>query len=132
MKLNCKQSKLIAELNNESKMSIYNLSVLERLILLSLPIESDITTLKIIIDLRKELSFAEEEHAALKMRSYPDGRMEWNVGADPNKAFEIGAKAQEAIAAALIKLNLAKKLTMDHVGLYETFVEPESKPGKPS
>lgn len=99
------------------------LSVFHRVVLLNiLPREGDITTLKLVRKLREDLSFTEEEHAALEFRQ--DGeRLEWKTEADKPKEIEMGDKAREIIRNRLKELNGQKKLSEDHVDLYDRFVE---------
>jgi len=114
------------------------LSVFNRLILLNiLPKEGDFTTLKIVRKLREDLSFSEEEHAALKFihsgqeyidesgkkQTVPAGQVIWNRGADIPKDIPIGEKASDIIADVLKKLDKEKKLQDQHYALYELFVE---------
>jgi hypothetical protein len=99
------------------------LTVLERLMLLSiLPQEGDFTTLKIIRNLKEELSFSEEEHKKLNFRQF-DGKMEWDLAGDENKDVAIGEKATDVIVACLKKINDEKKLNESLFSLYEKFVE---------
>jgi hypothetical protein len=99
------------------------LSVFERLLLLNiLPKEGDLTTLKIVRTLRDNLSFSEEEHAALQFK-HEGGNVMWKDEAEANKDVVIGEKAMDIIVDALKALNRAKKLTDQHVDLYEKFVK---------
>lgn len=103
------------------------LKTFERLILLNiLPKEGDITTLRIVRKLRDDLSFSEEEHAALQFRNEPEGRILWLEEKDVPKEVAIGEKAHDIIAATLKKLNEQKKLQDAHIPLYERFVEAKA------
>ena len=77
------------------------LSTLDRLLLLgALPEKGSFTTLRILRGLREELSFSEEEHAALNF--VEDGDMvRWEPGADVTKDFAFGKKALDCIEQAL-------------------------------
>lgn len=98
------------------------LGVFDRLILLNiLPKEGDFLTLKIVRQLREELSFTEAEHKALQFVQ-EDGNVRWKSSADKPKAFDIGVKATEIIVEVLKKLDKDKKLKDEHFGLYEKFV----------
>jgi hypothetical protein len=95
----------------------------ERLMLLAiLPKEGDFTTLKIVRQMRDNLSFTEEEYKALKFVNLPNGQVQWQLSGDISREIPIGEKATDLIVSALKKLNEAKKLTEDHFGLYEKFV----------
>ena len=105
----------------------YELNVYERMMLLQmLPQQGDMTTLRIIRELRDNLSFSEEEHALLKFGNDEVGRTRWAPeGANQvgEKQVAIGAKATEIIAAALKELEAQKKLHIDHLPLWDKFVE---------
>jgi len=77
------------------------LSTLDRLLLLAaLPEKGSFTTLRIVRGLREDLSFSEEEHAALNFTE--DGDMvRWEPEADIVKDFEFGKKALDCIERAL-------------------------------
>jgi hypothetical protein len=99
------------------------LTVFDRLILLNiLPKEGDFTTLKIVRKLREDLSFSEEEHAALEFK-HENGTVQWKQGGDIPKDVPIGEKASDMIADVLKKLDKEKKLQETHFSLYERFVE---------
>jgi len=99
----------------------YTLSVKARLVLVGiLPPEGNLTTIRIVRELREALSFSEGEHADLQMQQQ-DGRIIWEEGAVPDKALDIGPKAQEVIRAAIKKLDDDKKLTPDHLELVDLF-----------
>lgn len=99
------------------------LSVYNRLILLNiLPKEGDFTTLKIIRKLREDLSFSEQEHAALQFKQ-DGGNVQWKQEGDVPVEIPIGEKATDIIVEVLKKLDKEKKLTDQHMDLYEKFVE---------
>jgi hypothetical protein len=100
----------------------------ERLALLSvLPKEGDFTTLKIVRQLREDLSFSEEEHKALdiQIEAMGDGRsnVRFKPENDVAKDIPIGEKATDLIVATLKKLDSDKKLSDIHFSVYERFVE---------
>jgi hypothetical protein len=100
------------------------LTVSERLVLISiLPKEGNYTTLKIVGDLAKDLSFSEEEHANLKFHNAEDGMLHWTLEYDVPKNVPVGEKAKDIIAECLRNLNNAKKLREDHISLYEKFYD---------
>jgi len=99
------------------------LSVYDRLILLNiLPKESDLTTLRIIRTLKDNLSFSEEEHKALEFK-HEGAQVLWKQDADIPKDIVIGEKATDIIVDALKGLNKQKKLTEQHIPLFEKFVK---------
>jgi len=99
----------------------YTLSVKARLVLLGiLPVESNLTTIRIVRELREGLSFTEGEHKGLQVRQ-EDGRLMWQEGAVPDKSLDIGPKGQEIIREALGKLDKDQKLNQDHLELVDLF-----------
>ena len=99
----------------------YTLSVKARLMLLGiLPAESNLTTIRIVRELREGLSFSEGEHKDLQM--VQDGQqLQWQEGAVPDKVLDIGPKAQEVIREAIKKLDDDKKLVPGHLELVDLF-----------
>lgn len=125
---------------------IMELTVYDRMTLLSiLPKQGDFTTLRLVRKLQEALSFDEEEHKVLQFqRVYTcqscgkqglertcecggsgafKGRMVWLKEADVPKEIPIGEKATDIIADALKSLSQQKKLTEQHLSLYERFVD---------
>lgn len=100
------------------------LGVFDRLILLNiLPKEGDFTTLKIVRTMREDLSFSEDEHKALQFeQKQSEGSIKWKSEADKPKHINFGEKATDLIVATLKKLSNDKKLTEQHMNLYEKFV----------
>lgn len=99
------------------------LKVFDRLMLLNiLPTEGNFLTLKIVTQLRQDLSFTEEELKRFEIVQ-DGGSVTWNRIADEPKEVAIGEKATDIIVEALKKLNDTKKLTMQHYKLYERFIE---------
>lgn len=98
------------------------LNVLERFGLLhALPEQGNYADLKIVRQLRENLSFGEEEQKELEFEELPDGRIKWK--GEPEKEIAIGEKATDIIVAALKKLNDTEQLTRDHLSVYEKFVK---------
>ena len=98
------------------------LTVNDRLILLFvIPLQGDFTTLKIIRDMRDELSFSEEDHKKLKFRQ-EEMMTYWEEGLE-DKEVNFGEKATDIIKDAFKKLDGQKKLRIEHMELYEKFVE---------
>lgn len=98
------------------------LTVLERLVLLSiLPKEGNFTTIKLLRQLRENLSFDEEEHKKLQFIQ-DGGQVQWDEKANLTKHVQIGEKQCDLIHDALKKLDDEKKLTDNHFSLYEKFV----------
>ena len=107
------------------------LSVLNRLSLLGLLVsEGDLTTLKILRELREELSFTPEEHVAINFRPQPDGKLIWNDDADPNKEVEFTGIREiilEKVKTQLKEWEKTGKLKLDYLSLYEVLIEEEEK-----
>jgi len=97
------------------------LNVLERLLLLGmLPKEGDLTTIRIVRELREGLSFGEAENAALEFKQDGD-QLRWKDGAVEDKEFEFGAKSMSFIGDALEKLVTDEKVTEQHLCLFDKF-----------
>lgn len=104
--------------------------VAERLMLLSLlvPVEGDVTALRIVRDLQQELGFSDDEKVALKFETQ-GAATTWNITAERPKVVAIGPAAQEIIATQLKMANAARKLTVAQLELYEKFVEDDEAGG---
>lgn len=99
------------------------LSVADRLVLLSvLPQQGDITTLRIVSQMKDDLSFSEEEHKECKFRTEED-RVFWEDDVKGEKEVTFGEKATDIIVDAFEQLNKRKQLKVEHIPLYEKFVE---------
>ena len=97
------------------------LSIKERILLLNtLPAEGDITTIRIVRQLREALSFSEQEHDDHGIKQ-EDGQIHWNESGY-SKDIEFGPKASKLAAKVLKKLSDGDKLTLDYIGLYDKFV----------
>jgi len=98
------------------------LSVNDRIILLGIiPLQGDFTTLKIIRDMRDELSFTEEDHKKLKFRQ-EETMVYWEDGLE-EKEINFGEKATDIIKDAFWKLDSQKELRIEHMELYEQFTK---------
>ena len=98
------------------------LEVFDRLILLNiLPKEGDFLTLKIVRQMREDLSFSEAEHKALQFVQ-DEGNVQWKTESAKSKTIVFGIKATEIIVDMLKKLDKEKKLKDEHFNLYEKFV----------
>jgi len=100
-----------------------NLSIFERLTLLAiLPNVGDFSTLKIIRQLRENLSFDETEHKRLNFKR-EEKKILWDQEAVQFSDIPIGEKATDIIVDTLKKLDAEKKLADRHYSLYEKFVD---------
>jgi len=102
-----------------------NLGVLERILLLNvLPKEGSYTTIKIVRELREELSFSEEEHKKLNFRTDGAGMTHWER--EIIKDVKIGEKAFDILKDAFVKLEKQEQLTTEMTELYEHFTQDKS------
>lgn len=105
------------------------LNIAERIALLNiLPPEGNIVTLRIVRDLRGQLSFTEDElkEWKIKNRVQPDGRalITWDSDfANKTKDIKIGEAAKGIIVEQLKQLESQKRLRLEMLDLYERFVE---------
>lgn len=104
-------------------------SVLERLLLLNsiLPERGNITTLRLVQRFREELSFSEEEHAALKFQEEPGQPLRWAKKAESPKEIEFGPKIRELIATGLMAASETDQLTSQHLALCDRFLAEEEE-----
>lgn len=101
--------------------TLTTLTVKDRLLLLeSLPKEGNLTTIRIVRELREQLSFSEEETAALGFQ-YAENLVNWNQSAPQEAEIAIGPVARSTIVDTLKRLNEAGKVTEQHLDLFERF-----------
>ena len=98
------------------------LNVKQRLMLLNVvPVEGvRMTDLRIAQELRLKLGFSEEEQARFGF-AQEDTRLTWNQAEDVPVEIKIGPRAHVLIQDALKKMDEEKKLTLDHVDLWDLF-----------
>ncbi len=100
------------------------LGVLERVLILSLlplKVEEDYIRYKVITDLKRELSFSEDELKEFNIISEGD-KIKWDVSKERKKDVNIGDVAREVITEAFESLSKQKKINDQNVSLYEEFV----------
>jgi hypothetical protein len=107
---------------------LMKLSVLERIQLLNnLPKEGNIITMKIVRNLRNDLSFSEEELAEIKMVSIPDpndpSRQNISWENEVEKDVTIGEVGRKVIIDTFKSLDEGKKITAELLALFERFSE---------
>ena len=101
------------------------LSVLERFTALQLlPKEGDYITLGVIRKTQEKLSFTEDEIAKYKFKQNGE-QTTWDNQVEQVTDIRIGNKVISLIAEELEKLNKDKKLTPQHMTLYDKFVEKQ-------
>lgn len=100
------------------------LTVYDRLLLLNIlqPLEGDILTLRVVRDFQEQIGFEGEESERLELR-WEGAQVKWNREAAEDREYLIPDAARKVVAEQLTKLNGQKKLTQDHIPLYEKFVE---------
>lgn len=97
------------------------LDVSDRIRLLAiLPEKGNLLTLKIVRELRDDLSFSEKEHKSMGIKITSD-RITWHDKAKP-KDVKIGDLGKELIEKALRELNEKDELTLPDLALWEKFV----------
>ena len=99
------------------------LSIMDRILLLNiLPGEGDITTIRIVRQLREDLSFSEQEHKDFGIVN-EENQIKWDPAKAQPKEVEFGPKVAKLVSKALKKLSDSDKLTTQYVDLYDRFVE---------
>ena len=101
------------------------LNIIERIQLLGLlPAEGNAVTLRVVNELRQDLSFSEKEIKDAKIiTDEKQGRVTWDDSAAVIKDVKIGDTARGIIKEALKKLDDEKKLTLAVMPVYERFME---------
>lgn len=105
------------------------LGIVERIQLLNLlPAEGNVITLRIVNELRADLSFSEREVKASNIQTDAEnGRVTWDDTANLLKDVKIGDTARGLIKEALKKLDDEKKLNLAVLPVYERFMEGNEK-----
>jgi len=86
--------------------------------------KGDSTTLKIVREMREELSFTPEEHETLQFKPLPDGKVTWNEIPEIEYNYEgIHEIIIEKVKTELRKMEEKGELLLDHLSLYEVLVE---------
>jgi len=102
------------------------LNISERINLLGiLPTESNYVTLKIVTDLKNNLSFSEDEIKEYSIKSHQEGEKMftvWNQEKAKDKDVNIGEKATDIIVEALEKIDKENKINEQTAILYEKFI----------
>lgn len=103
-----------------------NFSVQERLVLLQAlaGVQGNLAELRIVRELKENLSFGEKEHKELGLRVEGE-RMVWNAQTAQDKEIEIGDVARDIIVRRLKELNEKKVLTEAHLFICDKFPEVE-------
>jgi len=104
------------------------LSVQGRLLLLEAlaQVRGNLAELRILRELKEELSFSEEEHKELELRPVGD-MMRWNPAKAKDKEIEVGDVARDIIVRRLKEFNEQKVLTEAHLFVIEKFPEVEDE-----
>jgi len=97
------------------------LTVAERLgLLVLLPREGNLTTLRIVQRMRLDLSFDENEHKMLQFQE-SENQLTWNPNIECVKAISFGAKAMQVIQEILTAMSDAGNLRIEHLSLCDKF-----------
>jgi hypothetical protein len=99
------------------------LTAAERVNLLNiLPEQGNFITLKIVNDLRMNLSFTEKEIKVMDIK-VNENTVTWNENGNKETDVLIGEKATDIIVEKLSEMDKNKQLTMLYYSLYEKFVK---------
>lgn len=97
------------------------LNVLERLLLLQvLPPQGNLTTIRIVRELRERLSFSEDEQTGLNFK-YDGPQIQWDASAAYDVPVPIGPVAHALIVESLTKLDEAGQVTEQYLPLFDKF-----------
>lgn len=101
------------------------LTVKERfLLLMLLPAEGNISTIRIVHNLRQALALTDEEYSKFGVEKNGD-EIRWRQDVPQVAAVEISPRAFVIIQDALKDLNAKSKITEELIPLWEKFVETE-------
>jgi hypothetical protein len=110
----------------ESSGNTVNLSVAERLVLLPvLPEQGNLLTIRIVREMREDLSFTEEEMKSLAIRENK-GQVVWNVDGEARTDFVFKAQAKKIVLDALKDKDEKGEVTATMISLFDKFVFPET------
>jgi len=104
------------------------LSIPERLVLLNVlgTAEGNLTTLRVVRDLQTLVGFSADELKEIGfVQEGPT--LKWNPEADVEREFLISPATKTVVVDLLKKLETMGTLTMNHLPLYERFVEDSPK-----
>ena len=110
------------------------LSVVHRMSFLGLLTnKGDFTTLKILRELREELSLTENDHRLLKIQPVTGTKVRFNDKAVPLKEFEFKEGSVREVLLEEVKTQLRdqekkKVLELDYLDLYEVLISGKEKP----
>jgi hypothetical protein len=90
-----------------------------------LPEQGNLLTLKIVRELRDDLSFSEKEHKDMGLTVNQD-RITWSDKAKA-KNIKVGDQARELVEKSLKELNDKNELTLPDLDLWEKFVGGEGE-----
>jgi DNA-binding MarR family transcriptional regulator len=101
------------------------LSAKERITLSGvLPPTGNILTLRLVRELREDVSFSEKEAKDIDLKITPEGRATWDAAKEKKvgeKDINITDSMREVISKALQGLSDKEKLTQDHISLWDKF-----------
>ena len=99
-------------------------TVYERILLLNVmpTAHGDITALRIMQELTRDLGFTEAEHALLQITQSEGGNITWKDEVAP-KDVEVGPVALKGLKSLFVALNQGEALQLSHLPLYERIVE---------
>ena len=99
------------------------LTIQNRILLLNiLPKEGNILTLKLMRELKEELSFSEKEISENKIE-YTDVRIDWDESKKYTKDVDISDVSMKTIKDSLKTLDQKGKLREEHISLWDLFME---------
>ena len=101
----------------------------ERLVFLNLlPKQENFSTLRILRKVNKELGINEEEYKKYNIKQLENGQISFDpIKSQEENEFEIGEIATQLVKTALEKLDKEKKLTDEHVSIYEKLIDAKKE-----
>lgn len=100
------------------------LSITERIALLGvLPKEGNAVTLKLVRELRGDLSFSEDEIKRFSMEISADGSVRWDADSAEDREYSFGDTTKGIISDSLRRSESQKQLPLTLLSLYERLIE---------
>lgn len=101
------------------KLNFHDRSVFQQL----LPVENDLSTLRIVRKVKKDIGISEDEYKYYEIKPLENGGISFNSKkALEEKEFEIGEVAIHLVQSALEKLDKDKKLKEEHLNIYDKVI----------
>jgi hypothetical protein len=92
-----------------------------------LPREANLTAIRMIRELREDLSFSDDEHKRINLQYHANGAVGWDQRKAKalTKTVEVPETIRKMLETSFKSLDKDCKLTEEHIDLYDMFVHPK-------